>query len=75
MLGDAVGASGDFALEDLSLENFITDIVMDVYKKELTAADVNEIILQGEDILWQRIKRFMEGNDIKINKGPIAKQA
>jgi predicted ATP-dependent endonuclease of OLD family len=75
LLGDAVGACGDFALEDLFPENFITDIVKEVYSGKLAAADIDEITLQGEGILWQKIVRFMKGNGIEgINKGPIAKQ-
>lgn len=73
LLGDAVDACGDFALEDLFPEDFITDIVKEAYNKQLAAADVDEITLQGEDIIWQKIKRFMEGKGIEINKGPIAK--
>lgn len=74
LLGDAVDASGDFALEDLFPEKFITDIVKETYAKQLAAADVDEITLQGEGILWQKILRFMNGQDIKINKGPVAKR-
>ena len=74
LLGNAVDASGDFALEDLFPEEFIVDIVKEVYKRELAAADVDEITLQGEGILWQKIKRFMKDKGIKINKGPIAKR-
>ena len=75
LLGEAVGACGDFALEDLFPENFITDIVKEAYSKQLAAEGVDEITLQGEGIIWQRIKRFMEGKGIeKINKGPFAKR-
>ena len=74
LLGDAVQVCGDFALEDLFSENFITDIVKDAYNKQLAAAGVDEITLQGGDILWQKICRFMESKDIEINKGPIAKR-
>lgn len=75
LLGDAICASDDFALEDLFPEKFITEIVKDVYKKQLAAADVNEITLQGGGIIWQKIKRFMEEKGIeKINKGPFAKR-
>lgn len=72
LLGEAVEASGDFALEDLFPEDFITEIVKEVYGKELTLQNVDEITLQGEDILWKRIERFMEEKGIEINKGPIA---
>ena len=74
LLGDAVGASGDFALEDLFPDDFITEIVKDAYNKELAIAGVNEITLQGEDMLWKRIERFMEEIGIEITKGPIATQ-
>jgi len=74
LLGEAVGVCGDFALEDLFPEDFITEIVKEAYKQQLAAVGVDEISLQGEDILWQRIKRFMEGKGIEINKGPIAKR-
>ena len=74
LLGDAVSVRSDFALEDLFPENFIMDIVKEVYSKQLAAADVDEIVLRGEDILWRRIERFMKGNGIEINKGPIAKR-
>ena len=72
LLGEAVEASGDFALEDLFPEDFIKEIVKEAYSKELTFKDVDEITLQGEDILWKRIERFMEEKGIEINKGPIA---
>ena len=75
LLGEAVGACGDFALEDLFPKNFITDIVKKVYSRQLAAASVDEITLRGEDILWKKIKRFMEDHGIEgINKGPIAKE-
>ena len=75
LLGNAVGACGDFALEDLFPENFIIDIVKEVYSGKLAAADIDEITLQGEGILWQKIVHFMKEKGIEeINKGPIAKQ-
>ena len=72
LLGDAVGVKDNFALEDLFSDNFITDIVKEAYSKELEFAGVDEIALQGDGILWGRIKRFMKEKEIKINKGPIA---
>ena len=73
LLGDAVEASRDFALEDLFPEKFVTDIVKEAYGRQLELADVNEIELEGEDILWKKIERFMEKNGIKITKGPVTK--
>ena len=72
LLGDAVEADSDFALEDLFPEKFITDIVKDAYSKQLAATEIDEITLQGEDILWKRIERFMKAQEIKITKGAIA---
>ena len=75
LLGNAVGASSDFALEDLFPDDFITDIVKEFYSDKLASAGVEEIVLQGEDILWRKIERFMEKNGIEgVNKGPIAKR-
>lgn len=72
LLGDAVGAEGDFALEDLFPDDFITDIVKEVYSKELVSSGVDNITLHGEDMLWKRIERFMTKKEIKITKGAIA---
>ena len=72
LLGDVVATCGDFAIEDLFPEEFITDFVTDAYSKELTTADVHEIVLQGNDMLWKRIEHFMGEKGIPINKGPIA---
>ena len=72
LLGDAVEADSDFALEDIFPEEFITDIVKDAYSKKLAAAEIDEITLQGEDIIWKRIERFMGAQKIKITKGAIA---
>ena len=72
LLGDAVASEGDFALEDLFPEDFMTSIVKESYDIELMRANVDEIKLQGEGMFWERIKRFMKAKEIKINKGPIA---
>jgi hypothetical protein len=74
LLGCAVGISHDFAIEDLFPDEFITDIVKEFHRADLARAGVTEIILQGNDMLWKRIERFMAGKGIKINKGPIAKR-
>ena len=39
---------------------------------QLAAAEIDEITLQGKDILWKRIEHFMEAQEIKITKGAIA---
>ena len=68
LLGDAVNASGNFALEDLFPDDFVTGIVEDVYSEELADAGVEGIEMQGNDMIWQRVKRFMEETGIEIDK-------
>ena len=77
MLGEAVGACHDFALEDLFTEDFFIESVWEVYGEQLEAkgiTQIGQITLQGNDMLWKRVERFMKDNGIKINKGPIAKR-
>jgi hypothetical protein len=74
LLGDAVGADGDFELEDLFPGDFMKEIVKETYSRELANADVDEITLQGEGIIWDRIESFLKGKGIKANKGSIAKR-
>ena len=74
LLGDAVGADGDFELEDLFPEDFMKEIVKETYSREIANTDVGEITLQGEGIIWDRIESFLKGKGIKANKGSIAKR-
>ena len=74
MLGEAVDVTHDFALEDLFTEDFFTEAVWEVYGEQLEAKGVTKITPQGNDMLWKRVERFMKDNEIKINKGPIAKR-
>lgn len=74
LLGEALEISGDFAIEDLFPEDFVTDIVKEFHSEDLTNAGIVEIQLKGKDILWRRIERFMKENGIEINKGPITKR-
>ena len=75
MLGDAVGACGDFALEDLFSEDLYLDIVKGTYKKELAIAEVTEITLPSEGMLWKKIEGFLKKHGIeKPNKGSVAKR-
>ena len=69
LLGDAVGASGDFAIEDLFPEDFYLESVGETYP------GLNEITLQGEDMLWSRVERALKKKGIKNrNKGSVAKR-
>ena len=75
MLGEAVGACHDFALEDLFTEEFYIEAIWEAYGEKLKAKGISEVKLQGGGMLWKRVERFMSKNKIKkINKGPIAKR-
>ena len=75
LLGDVVGVERDFELEDLFSEDFMKEIVKETYSKELTNAGVDEIVLEGEGMIWDRIESFMKKHNInKIHKGSIAKR-
>ena len=58
MLGEAVGVTHDFELEDLFPEEFYIEFVKEVYKTDLIVRDVSEINLQGEGMLWTKVKAF-----------------
>ena len=72
LLGDAVGTNGNFAIEDLFSEDFVAEILMDAYSKQLALANVNEISLRDEGMIWERIERFMEDKGIEITKESLA---
>ncbi len=74
LLGDAIGASGNFELEDLFTEDFMKEIIKETYSKELAYAGVDDFTLQGEGVIWKRIESFLKEKDITANKGSIAKQ-
>ena len=69
MLGDAVGVDRDFELEDLFTEDFYMESVKETYQ------DINEITLQGEDMLWKKVRRALKEEGIEEpNKGSVAKR-
>lgn len=74
LLGDAIGANGNFELEDLFNEDFMKEIIKETYSRELAHAGVDDFTLQGEGVIWKRIESFLEEKDITANKGSIAKR-
>ena len=74
MLGEAVGASDDFAIEDMFPKDFYIKAVEEVYSKQLKDKGINEITLQGKDMLSNQVGRFMKDNNVKFNKGSVAKR-
>ena len=66
LLGEVVGACGDFELEDLfSSEDFYVKLVKETYKTELAVKGVGEIKLQGKDMLWKEIAGFLKKHGIE----------
>lgn len=75
LLGDVVGVDCDFELEDIFTEDFMKEIVKKTYGRELANAGVDEIVLEENGMIWDRIESFMKKHNInKINKGSIAKR-
>ncbi|MYC77156.1 AAA family ATPase [Candidatus Poribacteria bacterium] len=76
MLGEAVGAEHDFELEDLFSEDFMKGVVKETYSKELANVDVADMILQGQDQLWDRLARYLkdEKGIENPNKDSVAKR-
>lgn len=76
MLGDAVDVKHDFELEDLFPEVFMKEVVKETYSKELADVDVADMILQGQDQLWDRLKRYLrdEKGIENPNKDSVAKR-
>ena len=69
LLGDAVGADGDFEIEDLFPADFYLESVRKTYQ------GLGEITLQGEDMLWNQVERALKDEGIKNpNKGSVAKR-
>ncbi len=61
-------------LPDGQTDEFYLEKVKKIYKKELAAADVKDIKLQGKDQLCKRIERFFESQGLVFNKGSVAKE-
>ncbi len=74
-LGSAAGERDqEFSIEDLFTDAFYLENVKKIYKKELAAADVQDIELKGKDQICKRVERFFESHGIKFNKGSVAKE-
>jgi len=74
-LGDCVGVKGrEFSIEDMFPDEFYLERVKGVYKKQLTLAGVEDVVLTGDDQLCKKVERALEKHDIKFNKGSVAKE-
>ena len=75
LLGEAIGASNNCELEDLFCKDFYLDVVKEIYDKELVDADLSEITLQSQDMLWDKVKGFLKKHGIEDpNKGLVAER-
>lgn len=59
--------------EDLFPIDFYSKLVETVYSKQLAAAGVSTLSLQGSDMLCKRVERALDNHGIKFNKGSVAK--
>ncbi len=72
-LGECVGVSREFSIEDIFPKEFYLEKVQKVYKKELLAAGREGLNLIGNDQLCKQTERALEECGIKFNKGSVAK--
>ena len=72
-LGECVGVSREFSIEDIFPKEFYLKKVQKVYKKELLAAGREGLNLIGNDQLCKQTERALEECGIKFNKGSVAK--
>jgi predicted ATP-dependent endonuclease of OLD family len=73
LLGDAVGAAGDFAVEDMFPDAYYLGKVTEAHKDKLAKTGETVIPLVGEGLLVNRIQRGCEKIGIAFNKGSVAK--
>jgi energy-coupling factor transporter ATP-binding protein EcfA2 len=73
-LGPAAGETNrEFAIEDLFPDDFYLKRVMTAYGRELKAAGVDTLSLQGKDSVAKRTERALNTHGIPFNKGRVAK--
>jgi predicted ATP-dependent endonuclease of OLD family len=71
-LGTAVGATGEFSIEDVFPEDYYMTHVKQVYAKAIATAGA-EPKLQVGNQLCKRVERSFEDLGLKFNKGSVAK--
>jgi predicted ATP-dependent endonuclease of OLD family len=72
-LGECVGVSMEFSIEDIFPKQFYVGKVQEVYKKELLAAGCENLNLIGNDQVCKQVERAFGEYKIKFNKGSVAK--
>ncbi len=73
-LGQVVGEQvRPFAIEDLFSDEFYLALVTQAYKKELGAAGISKLELNGNGLLRDRVGSALEKMGITFNKGTVAK--
>jgi energy-coupling factor transporter ATP-binding protein EcfA2 len=73
LLGSAVGAGGDFAIEDMFPDAYYLQKATEAHKDKLAAIHESAIPLVGGGLLVDRVQRGCEKIGISFNKGSVAK--
>lgn len=73
-LGETIGVSKEFSIEDIFPDDFYLGFVNQVYEKQLKAFAVKKLKLQGNDQLSKRVERALAEHKIPFNKGSVAKK-
>lgn len=77
LLGSAVGRDNtmSFAIEDIFPDEYYLKKVYEVYGDRLAAAGINNLVLEGSDLICNRMERAFEQHSVgKFNKGSVAKR-
>lgn len=73
LLGDVIGASGMFSLEDLFDEGYYLSHVSAAYRKELAESAVTLPEMPSKSVV-ERLDSYFEERSLHFNKGRIAKR-
>jgi energy-coupling factor transporter ATP-binding protein EcfA2 len=73
LLGDAMGITGDAAIEDLFPESFYLEAVLQQYRRQLPEAAGGQLKLPDGGTLAKRVERALAQFEIAFNKGSVAK--
>lgn len=74
MLADAVGVSGDLAIEDLFPDTWYLDQVLAIYGRDLPSHCNGRIALRPGGTIVSRVADALAEHGIKFNKGRVAKR-
>ncbi len=73
MIGEAIGATGDAAVEDLFPEAFFLEAVKEVYKDRLSAPALASLELSPGGTLGNRAEAAVAAHNLGFSKGAVAR--